>query len=322
MPSRFRTKYVIIFALLLAAPAALQAQAAYPEKPIRLVVGFSAGGPTDLPARYIADRLGAALGQRVIVENRTGAGGQIATQDVLAKPRDGYSLLLCTHFEGINLAIYKHAAYTLADIAPITQIARYYYAAALANSVPAQSWEEFVAYAKANPGKLNYGMTGRGSAQEILALELGKAIGIQMTGIAYKGGAEVMNDLIPGRLHFYVSPTLGVLPHYKAGRLRLIAVTSPERLAAAPGIPTLAEKGLPFVRYGWLGVCAGAGTPPAVIALLNGQIGSLVRSPQYRELIEKAGSIAVSSTPDELANVLAETYEQTARIAREFNLRL
>ncbi|HYL22979.1 MAG TPA: tripartite tricarboxylate transporter substrate binding protein [Burkholderiales bacterium] len=322
MPSRFRTKYVIIFALLLAAPAALQTQAAYPEKPIRLVVGFSAGGPTDLPARYVAERLGAALGQRVIVENRTGAGGQIATQDVLAKPRDGYNLLLCTHFEGINLAIYRHAAYTLADIAPITQIARYYYAAAVANSVPAQSWEEFVAYAKANPRQLNYGMTGRGSAQEILALELGKAIGIQMTGIAYKGGAEVMNDLIPGRLHFYVSPTLGVLPHYKAGRLRLIAVTSPERLAAAPEIPTLAEKGLPFVRYGWLGVCAGAGTPPAVIALLNREIGTLVRSPEYRELIEKAGSIAVSSTPDELANVLAETYEQTARIAREFNLRL
>ncbi len=296
--------------------------AQYPDKPIRLVVGFSAGGPTDLPARYIADRLGTRLGQRVIVENRTGAGGQIATQEVLAKPRDGYNLLLCTHFEGINLAIYQHAAYTLADIAPITQVARYYYAAAVANSVPAQSWEEFVAYAKANPGKLNYGMTGRGSAQEILALELGKLTGIEMTGIAYKGGADVMNDLIPGRLHFYVSPTLGVLPHYKAGRLRLVAVTSPERLAAAPEIPTLAENGLPFVRYGWLGVCAGAGTPAPVIALLNREIGAIVRSPGYRELIEKAGSIALASTPEELAQILRETYEQTARIAREFNLHL
>jgi tripartite-type tricarboxylate transporter receptor subunit TctC len=305
--------------LICAAPVLACAQS-YPEKPIRLVVGFSAGGPTDLPARYIAERLGAALGQRVIVENRTGAGGQIATQDVLAKPRDGYNLLLCTHFEGINLAIYKHVAYTLADIAPITQIARYYYAAAVANSVPAQSWEEFVAYAKANPGKLNYGMTGRGSAQEILALELGKLTGIEMAGIAYKGGAEAMNDLIPGRLQLYVSPTLGVLPHYKAGRLRLLAVTSPERLAAAPEIPTLAEKRLTFVRYGWLGVCAGK--PPAVIALLNRDIGAIVRSSEYNELIDKAGSIAVASTPDELAQILRETYEQTARIAREFNLRL
>src|ERR671924_1485456 len=265
---------ILVVALLAAAPAYAQ----YPEKPIRLVVGFTAGGPTDLPARFIAERLGERLGQRVVVENRPGAGGQIATQDVLAKPRDGYNLLLCTHFEGINLAIYKNAAYTLADIAPITQISLYYYAAAVANSVPAQSWEEFLAYAKANPGKLNYGMTGRGSAQEILALELGKLTGIEMTGIAYKGGADVMNDLIPGRLHFYVSPTLGVLPHYKAGRLRLIAVTSPERLAAMPDIPTLVEKGLPFVRYGWLGVCAGAGTPQPVIALLNRHIVTVVHS--------------------------------------------
>ena len=301
---------------------AAQAHAQYPDKPLRLVVGFSAGGPTDLPARYIADKLGSALGQRVIVENRAGAGGQIATQDVLSKPRDGYNLLLCTHFEGINLAIYKNIAYMLADIAPITQISLYYYAAAVANSVPVKTWEDFVAFAKANPGKLNYGMTGRGSAQEILALELAKLTGIEMTGIAYKGGADVMNDLIPGRLQFYVSPTLGVLPHYKAGRLRLIAVTSPERLAAAPEIPTLAEKGLPLVRYGWLGVCAGAGTPAPIIARLNREIGAIVRSPEYRELIEKAGSVAVASTPEELERILRETYEQTARIAREFNLHL
>ena len=311
-------KAFFVGALLIAA----QAHAQYPEKPLRLIVGFSAGGPTDLPARYIADKLGTALGQRVIVENRTGAGGQIATQDVLSKPRDGYSLLLCTHFEGINLAIYKNAAYTLADIAPVTQISLYYYAAAVANSVPVKTWEEFVAFAKANPGKLNYGMTGRGSAQEILALELGKLTGIEMTGIAYKGGADVMNDLIPGRLQFYVSPTLGVLPHYKAGRLRLIAVTSPERLAAAPEIPTLVEKGLPFVRYGWLGVCAGGGTPEQIIARLNREIGAIVRSAEYRELIEKAGSVALASTPEELGRILRETYEQTARIAREFNLHL
>src|SRR5690348_4467157 len=158
--------------------ACAAAHAQYPDKPLRLVVGFSAGGPTDLPARYIADRLGTALGQRVVVENHTGAAGQIATQDVLAKPRDGYNLLLCTHFESINLAIYKNAAYTLADIAPISQVSRYYYAAAVANSVPATTWEEFIAHAKANPGKLNYGMIGRGSAQEILALELGKLTGI------------------------------------------------------------------------------------------------------------------------------------------------
>jgi tripartite-type tricarboxylate transporter receptor subunit TctC len=298
------------------------AHAQYPEKPIRLVVGFTAGGPTDLPARYIADRLGERLGSRVVVENRPGAGGQIATQDVLAKPRDGYSLLLCTHFESINLAIYRNAGYRLADIAPVTQIARYYYGVVAANEVPAADWEGFVAYAKANPGKLNYGMIGRGSAQEILALELGKLAGIRMTGVPYKGGADALNDVIAGRVQFYASPTLAVLPQARAGRVRLLAVTSAERLAAAPEVPTLAEKGLPFVRYGWLGLCAGAGTPAPIIALLNRETGAVVHSAQYRELIEKAGSIAVSSTPEELGKILAETYEQTARIAREFDLQL
>jgi len=308
--------------LLLAASGALQAQSGYPDKPVRLVVGFSAGGPTDLPARFIAERLGTALGQRVIVENRTGAGGQIATQDVLSKPRDGYNLLLCTHFEAINLAIYKNAAYKLSDIAPLSQISRYYYAVALTNDIPAQDWDGFIAYAKANPAKLNYGMVGRGSAQEILALELAKMAGVQLTGIPYKGGAEVMNDLIPGRVHLYVSPTLSILPQYKAGKVKILAVSSPDRLAAAPEIPTLSEKGLPFVRFGWLGVCGAAGTPQPIIALLNRQIAAIVKSPEYRDMIEKAGSIALSSTPEELAKILVETYEQTARISREFGLQL
>jgi tripartite-type tricarboxylate transporter receptor subunit TctC len=313
-------KAILAAALCLITPASLLAQSAYPEKPIRLVVGFSAGGPTDLPARFIAERLGAALGQRVVVENRPGAGGQIATQDVLARPRDGYNLLFCTHFEAINAAINRNAGYRLGDIAPISQVARYYYGVVIANSVPAAGWDDFVAYAKANPGKLNYGTVGRASAQEILVLELGKLTGIEMTGIAYKGGAEVMNDLIPGRVHFYVSPTLAVLPHYKAGRLKLIAVTSAERLAVAPEIPTVAEKGFPFVRYGWLGLCAGAGTPRAIIDQLSRETVAIVQSPDYRSLIESAGSVPLASTPEELARILAETYEQTARAARAFGL--
>jgi len=300
---------------------ALQAQN-YPDKPVRLVVGFSAGGPTDLPARFVAERLGAVLGQRVIVDNRPGAAGQIATQDVLSRPRSGYTLLLCTHFESINAAVYKKIAYKLGDIAPITQISRYYYGIAMTSELPAKDWEGFVAHAKANPGKLNYGSIGRGSAQEVLALELGKLTGIQMVGIPYKGGAEVLPDLIAGRLHLYVSPTLSILPQYSAGKLKILAVTSPERLAAAPEVPTLGEKGLRFVRFGWLGICAGAGTPQPVIALLNRHITAIVKSPEYRQMIEKAGSVPVSSTPAELGKTLAETYEQTAAVSREFGLQV
>ena len=311
---------LVVSSVLLVFGSAAFAQGAYPEKPLRLVVGFTAGGPTDLPARFIAERLGAALGQPVVVENKPGASGQIATQDVLAKAKDGYNLLLCTHFESINLAIHKDAGYRLSDLAPISQIARYYYGVVAANDVPAKDWDGFVAYAKANPGKVNYGMLGRGSAQEILALELGKLTGIAMTGVPYKGGADVMKDLLPGRVQLYVSPTLAVLSLAKSGKLKLLAVTSPERLAVAPEVPTLAEKGLPFVRFGWLGVCAPSGTPQPVIALLNRRIGAIVQSADYRQMIEKAGSIPLSSTPDELGRILTETYEQTARISREFGL--
>lgn len=293
---------------------------AYPDKPIRLVVGFTAGGPTDLPARAIADKLGAALGQRVVVENRPGAGGRLATQDVLAKPADGYNLLLCTHFESINLALDPKIGYRLADLAPISQISRYYYGVAMSNDLPAKDWESFLAYAKANPGKVNYGSVGRGSAQEILALELGKLAGIELTGISYKGATQVMPDLLAGRVHLFVSPTLSVLPHHQAGKLKILAVTSPERLPAAQDVPTMKEKGLSFVRFGWLGICAPAGTPQGVIALLNRHIAAAVNAPEYRNLIEKAGSIPLSSTPEQLAKILEETWETTAAIVREFSL--
>src|SRR5258708_24590094 len=229
----------LLFALCSLAPAKS------PAKRVSLVVGFSAGGPTDLPARFIADRLGASLGSRVVVENRPGAAGQIATQDVLAKPRDGYNLLLCTHFEAINAAVYKNVAYQLSDIAPITQVSRYYYGVIAANDVPARDWDEFVAYARANPGKLNYGMLGKGSAQPSLALERGKLTGTEMVGLPYKGGAEALNDVLAGRVQMYVSPTLAVLPQYKAGRVRLLAVSSPAPLAAPPAIPTPMQKALP-----------------------------------------------------------------------------
>jgi tripartite-type tricarboxylate transporter receptor subunit TctC len=305
---------------MLAAPGVPFAQAGYPDKPVRLVVGFSAGGPTDLPARAIADKLGASLGQRVVVENKTGAAGQIAAQDVLSKPRDGYNLLLCTHFESINLALHRNAAYKLSDIAPISQISRYYYAVAVTGELPTPSWEAFIAHAKANPGKLYYGSVGRGSAQEILALELGKLTGIELTGVAYKGAAQMMPDLLAGRVHLFVSPTLSVMPHYQTGKLRILAVTSPERLAAAPDVPTMNEKGVAFVRFGWLGICAGAGTPKPIVALLNRHIAQAVQAPDYRQLIEKAGSIPLSSTPAELARILAETYQQTAATVREFGL--
>src|SRR5262245_65917642 len=156
------TKLCALGLLALAAVAPAAAQETYPARPIRLVVGFGAGGPTDIPARFIADKLSEALGQRVIVENKPAAAGMIATRDVLAQPRDGYNLLFCTHFESINTAVYKNTGFKLADIAPIPLVAKYYYGLALANAVPATDFASFVQYAKAHPGEISYATVGAG----------------------------------------------------------------------------------------------------------------------------------------------------------------
>jgi tripartite-type tricarboxylate transporter receptor subunit TctC len=284
------------------------------------VVGFGAGGPTDIPARFIAEKLGDALGQRVVVENKPAAAGMVATRDVLSQPRDGYTLLLCTHFEAINTAVYKNVLFKLDDVAPISLITKYYYGLALANAVPADDFESFVRYAKANPNEVSYATVGAGSAQEILARQLEKLTGIVMNRIPFRGGPQVVQELIAGRVHFYVSPTLAIVPQYQAKQIKILAVSAPERVKNLTEIPTLAEKGVNFVRYGWLGICAGAGTPQPILDQLQRQIAAIVATADYRNLIEKAGSLPVSSTPQELRQVIAQTLDDVAGSIREFGM--
>ena len=301
-------------------PSPSSAQDTYPTRPIRLVVGFAAGGSTDIPARYVADKLGTLLGQRVMVENKGGAAGMLATRDVLAQPRDGYTLLLCTHFESINTAAYRHPGFALADLAPISLISKYYYGLALANAVPASDIASFARYAKAHPGDIRYASIGTASAQEIFARQLERLAGISMTKVPYRSGPMVLQDLIPGRIQFYVSPMIGVIPSARAKQLKLIGVSSAERLATVPEVPTMREQGIDFVRFGWLGICAGKGTPPDVIARLNRAIVTIVASADYQQAIAKAGSIPQSSSPDELRQVIEQTRTDVAGTIQEFGL--
>jgi tripartite-type tricarboxylate transporter receptor subunit TctC len=305
---------------LLALAGTADAQEPYPARPIRLVVGFGAGGPTDIPARFIADKLGDALGQRVIVENKPAASGMVATRDMLSQPRDGYTLLLCTHFESINTAAYKNVQFKLSELAPISLIAKYYYGVALANAIPADTLEAFVQYAKAHRGEVTYATIGAGSAQEILARQLEKLTGITMNRIPFRGGPQVVQEMVAGRVDFYVSPTLAIVPQYEAKQLKILAVSAPQRLNNLPDIPTLTEKGIDFVQFGWLGICAGAGTPQSIIDRLHRDIVTIVGTPEYRAMIEKAGSIAVSSTPGELDKLITQTLDEVASSIREFGL--
>jgi tripartite-type tricarboxylate transporter receptor subunit TctC len=292
----------------------------YPTRPIRLLVGFAAGGPTDIPARFVAEKLGDRLGQRVVIENKPAAAGMLAARDILSQPKDGYNLLLCTHFEAINTAVYRNAGFKLSEIAPVSLIAKYYYGLALSPAVPAKDFASFVAYAKAHPGEVSYAVIGAGSAQEILARQLEKLAGITMNRIPFRGGPQVVQELVAGRVDFYVAPTLAVMPQYESGQLKVLAVSAPARLANAPQVPTLKEAGIDYVRYGWLGICAAQGTPQPIINRLNHEIATVVATADYTRLIENAGSIAISSTPGELAQVLKQTLDDVDATIREFGL--
>jgi len=292
----------------------------YPVKPIRFVVGFSAGGPTDIPARFIADQLSKRLGERVLVDNRTGAGGMIATREVLAQPRDGYTLLLCTHFESINTAVYRNPGFKLEDIEPISLTSRYYYGIALANNVEADDFDSFLAYAKANPGKISYATIGTGSAQDIFGRQIEDLADIEMTAVPYRGGALVLPDIFAGRVQLYVAPTANVLPNREDKKLKVVAITSPERLEAVPDIPTLKEKGLDFVRFGWLGICAAKGTPQPILDTLNKHIREIIAMPEYQALIKKTGAIPESSTPADLQTIIDQTLEEVAETVKQYKL--
>jgi len=302
-----------------ASPAAY-GEEAWPTKPVRLIVGFAAGGSTDIPARYVADKLGDLLGQRVMVENKPAAAGMLATREALAQPRDGYTLLLCTHFESINVAVYKNPQYRLADLAPISLISKYFYGLGLSNSVPAASLGDFITYAKAHPDAISYGTLGPGSAQEIFARQLERLAGISMNRVPYRGGAQIIQDLIPGRVQFFVSPMISLVPLLENKQIKVLGVSSPERLRSTPSVPTLKEQGIDFVRFGWLGICAGAGTPRPIIDLVSRHIADIVSSPDYQAVSDRAGSIPVSSSPAELRQVIDQTLAEVLQTVQEFGL--
>ena len=307
---------LLAIAALAAADAPALAQS-YPSKPIRMLVGFPAGGPSDVPARLIAAKMQAALGQPVTVENKTGAAGMIALRDMLAQPRDGHTLLLCSYIDAINPLIYKKVEYKLDEVVPISLVQRAYYAIAVANALPANSLQEFIAHAKANPSKLNYGRVGTGSVTETVARQFEKAAGIAMTGVTYRGTGPALQEMVANRLDFMVGPLAVTMPLYDAKQVKVLAMTSPERLAIAPQVPTMKEQGVPIVSVGWWGVCAASGTPRPVLDVINKQVADAVNSADFKTPIERTGVIAGSSSVDESMKVWKETADEAEKLFKE-----
>ena len=307
-----------LFAALALVVQACDARAqGFPDRPIRILVGFPAGGPSDIPARIIADKLRDALGQPVVVENKTGAAGMIALNDMLAQPRDGHTLLLCSYLDASNTLLYKNVAYKLDDIAPISLASKAYYAFTVPAALPATTMQEFIAHARARPGQLNYGRVGSGSVTELLAKQLEKVAGISMVGVPFRGTGPALQEVAAGRLEFMVGPLALSLPLHEGGLVRILGLTSPERLAAAPNVPTLTEQGVPIASYGWWGMCGGAGIPKSVIDALNKAVVGAVNAPDYRAVMERSGAIATASTPEDMAAVIAETLRDVGALIKE-----
>jgi tripartite-type tricarboxylate transporter receptor subunit TctC len=245
----------------------------------------------------------------------------IAVNDMLAQPRDGHTLLLCSYLDASNTLLYKNVAYKLEDVAPISMVSKAYYAFTVPTSLPASTMQEFIAHAKARPGQLNYGRVGSGSVTELLAKQLEKVAGISMVGVPFRGTGPALQEVAGGRLEFMVGPVALSLPLHEGGQVKILGLTSPERLAAAPNLPTLTEQGVPITNYGWWGMCGAAGIPKVVVEALNKAVVAAVNSADYRSVMERSGAIPTPSTPAELGAVIAETLRDVGALIKELDIK-
>lgn len=315
----FVARIAVLVVSGLAASSFAQAQS-YPTKPIRMLVGFPAGGPSDVPARIIGQQLQSVLGQPVVVENKTGAAGMIALNEMLAQPRDGHTLLLCSYIDPTNVHLYKKAAYKVDDLAPVSMITKAYYAIVVPPGSPVSDIKGFIALAKSKPGALNYGKVGSGSVTEIIPKQLEKDAGIQMTGVTFRGTGPALQEVVAGRIDFAVSPLSLAVPLYNEKKVKIMAMTSPERLPVAPDVPTLKEGGVNIVNYGWWGVCAAAGTPRPILDVLNKHVGTAVASDQFKSTMAKTGVIAEASSVDAFGKLLVDTAADAAKTLKDLGI--
>jgi tripartite-type tricarboxylate transporter receptor subunit TctC len=308
-----------VSAFALAAIAGAQAPA-YPTKPIRLVVPFPAGGATDILAREVAKHLTDAWGQSVVVDNRPGAGGNIGSELVAKAAPDGYTLEMGTvGTHAINASLYSKMPYDhVKDFVPVILVAGVPNVLEVNPALPVNSVQELIAYAKANPGKLNFASSGSGTSIH-LSGELFKVMaGVQMTHVPYKGSAPALQDLIGGQVQLMFDNLPPSLPQIKAGKLRALAVTSAGRAPALPDTPTVAEAGLPgFEASSWFGVLAPAGTPPEIVNKLNAEIAKWLASPGAKEKLANVGANIAGGTPEDFARHIQAETAKWAKVVKE-----
>ena len=294
--------------------------AAVAQTPVRFVVGFTPGGPSDILARSLAEKLAGPLGQPVVVENRPGAGGNLAAEVVAKSAPDGNTWLLGNNsILATNQALYSHLTYDpVKDFAPVALVAIQPNILVVHPSVPAHSVRELIAYAKSQPGKLNYASSGAGAAAH-LAGELFKTMtGVQMVHVPYKGAQPALTDVIAGQCQLMFATSASVIPYIKAGRLRALAVTTAKRSPSVPDLPTLAESGVPgFEAITWHGVVVPAQTPPATVARLHQANDTALADPQLLERLNSLGAEVSPGSPQDFAAYIAREIPKWTTVVRE-----
>jgi len=292
---------------------------AWPSKPVRVVVGFTAGGTTDLLARNVARRLDERFKQPFVIDNKPGAGGNLGTEIVVRAAADGYTLLVASVGPiAVNPTLYPKLAYNpQTDLAPIVLLADVPNVLVVHPSVPAHTLEEFVAHARANSGKLNYCSTGIGTSSHLSGFLLGKRAGYEATHVPYKG-ADALKDLLSGRIQFMFATIPSVKQHIAAGGLRALAVSSPKRSRSLPDVPPVAERGYPGFEAGsWFGFFAPKGTPPDVVNALNQAINETLAVPAIEQAMVGEGADPVGGTPQQFAQFVQRETDKWRAVVRE-----
>jgi tripartite-type tricarboxylate transporter receptor subunit TctC len=327
MTPLLRLRHLAVAALLttpalLAGPAVAQ-DAPWPSKLVRIVVPFPPGGAADTFARLVAEQAGKSIGQPVLAENRPGAGGQIATDFVAKAAPDGHTFLIVTVGHAVNPSLYPKLPYdTLGDLAPVARIADLPSVLVVNPAVPANSVQELIAMMKAKPDALTYASSGNATTSHVAGAMLLAQAGVQATHVPYKGSAPAVTDLIGGQVQWMIDPILSSQQHVRSGKLRALAISTPKRSALAPGLPTIAESGLPGYEFSaWFVLLAPAKTPAAVVQKMHTEVERILALPEVRERFAQLGAEPGSGTTQQVGAFLAGEVKRYEKVVRDANMK-
>jgi tripartite-type tricarboxylate transporter receptor subunit TctC len=289
----------------------------YPSKPVRILVGYAAGGATDTIARMIGQRLAERLGQQFLVETRTGAGTNIAAEALVRAPPDGYTLFLATSANAINATLYERLSFNfIRDVAPVAIVADAPLVMEVHPSVPVHTVPEFIAYARANPGKINMASAGTGSPVHVAGELFMMTTGIKLVHVPYRGSAPAITDMLGGQMQVIFDTVPTSLEHIRAGKLRPLAVTTTKRLDALPDVPTVADFLPGFEASAWQGLCAPKGTPADIIDRLNKEVNAAVADPKMKRQLEDLSLRVMLGTPADFGKLIADDTEKWAKVIK------